>query len=384
MRSVTETQSTWLARARALHRRAIVIDTHVDTTQHLLRQHWNIAERHVDGHVDIPRLREGGIDAVFFAVYASGPLPRGQGAAAARRQIDTIHQVIERHPADLALARTSGEICRAKSAGRIAVLLAIEGGYLIEDSLEVLREFHDAGAIYMTLTHGFHTTWADSAGIHQPLEPRHRGLTDFGREVVREMNRLGMIVDVSHVSDDTFWHVLETSCAPVLATHSSCRAVSPHRRNLSDDMIRALAERGGCVQINFHAGFIDPTFPPLSPEAVAAHFAAGLPRASGLTEHVTPLAVLADHFDHALRLVGPDHVGIGSDFDGVPALPAGMEDCSCLPLLTATLLERGHSEADLTRLLGANVLRVLDDCAAVAAPPAVGIRAPDRPTGTRL
>lgn len=352
----------YLHRARRLHDPAIVIDTHCDTTQRLMQPDWDFSVRHDDGHMDIPRLREGGVSGVFLAVYASGPVEAGAGIAAARTQIECIHQTVRQNGAFLALARTADEIRRAKADGKIAVLIGIEGGHLIEDSLDVLSEFHKCGAAYLTLTHAFHTNWADSSGVHEDLQPLHGGLTDFGREVVRELNRLGMMVDVSHVSDETFWNVMETSSAPIIASHSSCRAVSLHRRNLSDEMIQAIARSGGVVQINFHAGFADPTFPAIDPQVIHEWWESDPARRRPLTDHRTPLSVLIDHFDHALKLVGPNHVGIGSDFDGVPALPAGMEDCSKMPNLTAALLQRGYSEADLSKVLGENVLRVMEQC----------------------
>ncbi len=351
-----------LAWARRLHDRALVIDTHYDTTQRLKNRDWDLGRRHDDGHVDIPRLREGGINAVFFAVFEAGPVEPGAGLAAARKQIELIQAAIQRHDGEFATARTVADIQRARLEDRIAILIAIEGGHLIEDSLDTLREYYSLGATYMTLTHAVHTSWADSAGVHGPLEPRHGGLSAFGREVIREMNRLGMMVDVSHVSDDTFWDVIEASTAPVVATHSSCRAVCPHRRNLTDDMMRAIAASGGTVQINFAAAFIDPDFPPPDPAELKEWYASGGSGPKPVIEHVTPLRLLVDHFDHALQVIGPDHVGIGSDFDGVFALPEGMEDCSKLPALTAALLARGYREDDLIKVLGGNVLRVMDAC----------------------
>jgi len=351
-----------LSLANELHRRVIVIDTHCDTTQRLGADDWDFAARHDTGHVDIPRLGEGGIGAVFLAVWAKGPLPPGDGAAAARRQIEAIQQATDRCARWISFARTADEIRAAKAGGKIAVLIGIEGGYLIENSLDILREYHRCGAAYLTLTHGFHTDWADSSGIHEPLPPRHGGLTPFGREVIAELNRLGMMVDVSHVSDAAFWDVVETSTVPIIASHSSCRAVAPHRRNLADDMMRAIAAAGGVVQINFAPAFIDSHYPDLDPEQVARWFADENANKPPLTEHLTSIDCVVDHFDHALRLIGPDHVGIGSDFDGVPALPSGLEDCSKLPHLTAALLRRGHSEADIIKVLGGNVLRVMEAC----------------------
>jgi len=352
----------FVALARDIHRRAVIIDTHCDTTQRLMADDWNIAQRHSEGHVDLPRLREGGVDAVFFAVFAGGLGGPIGPAQEARRQIRRLHDTAQRHTEEIAVSTTADDIRRAKTHGRLAMLIGIEGGHLIEDDLDILNEFHHDGATYLTLTHALHTNWADSSGVHEALAPRHGGLTDFGREVIREMNGLGMMVDVSHVSDATFWNVLETSTAPVLATHSSCRAVAPHRRNLSDEMIRALAACGGSVQINFAAAFLDPHHPPLDTVKVREWFAAGGPSSRKVTTHVTPFERLVDHVDHALQLVGPDHVGIGSDFDGVPALPEGMEDCAKLPRLTAALFQRGYGEADLAKVLGGNVLRIMEAC----------------------
>ena len=361
---VTKTDA--LKQARSLHRRAIVVDTHCDTTQLLLDPNWNIAERHSEGHVDLPRLREGGIDAVFFAVFASPPLESGAGLAAARNQINVIEATVFEHEDLLTIADSTHDVRQAKIDRNIAILIGLEGGYLIEDSLDHLREFHNRGATYLTLTHGLHTTWADSSGVHEELKPLHGGLTPFGRDVVRELNRLGMIVDVSHASEDTVRDVLEVSVAPVMASHSSCKAVASHRRNLSDNAIKAIAATGGVVQINFAAAFVDPGFPEVRPEQLKKWRESRDPKRRPFIDHVTPLSVLADHFEHALQLVGPNHVGIGSDFDGVFAVPHGMEDCSKLPYLTAELLQRGYSEDDLTKVLGANVLRVMDACTEVA------------------
>jgi membrane dipeptidase len=209
-----------LEAARALHRRALVMDSHCDTTQRLVEPDWDFAERHDIWHVDLPRLREGGVGALILAVYAGQTPDASAAVALARTQLDCIHQTVRRHGDSLALARSADDVLRARRDGRIAVLIGIEGGHLIADSIEVLREFHERGAVYMTLTHAFHTTWADSSGVHEALAPLHGGLTEFGREVVREMNRLGMMVDVSHSSDETFWDVLRTSTAPPIASHS--------------------------------------------------------------------------------------------------------------------------------------------------------------------
>jgi len=351
-----------VSEARALHRDALVIDTHCDTTQKLVTGRWRFDRRHRRGHVDIPRLREGGIDAAFFAVFAPASTAKGHNAAAARAQIARIRETVARHAAQVAPAASASDVRAAKAEGKIAVVIAIEGGHLIDESLDVLRAYRDAGAVYLTLTHATHTAWADSSGIHGDPGPRHRGLTSFGRDVVRELNRLGMIVDVSHVSDATLRDVLDTSTAPIIASHSSCRAVAPHRRNLSDEMIRAIAAAGGTVQINFCSVFIDPHHPQPDPHAVHRFLKTGRVPRGWTAGYVTPLEVLVDHFAHALQLVGPQHVGIGSDFDGVFTLPDGMQDCSMLPNLTAALMARGFGAADLKMILGENVLRVMDAC----------------------
>ena len=359
---MNSTENEHLARARQLHQRAIVIDTHCDTTMQLMRDDWDISAHHDQGHVDISKMREGGVDAMFFAVWAPGPIEPGTGVAAARAQIARIGETVQRHRDDLVAARTADDIRNAHASGRIALVIAIEGGYLIEDSLDVLREYAAAGAAYLTLTHAFHTTWADSSGVHERLGPLHGGLTDFGRDVVRELNRLGVMVDVSHVSDNTFRDVVETASAPIIASHSSCRAVHDHCRNLSDDMMRTVAASGGVVQINFASMFLDPDHPPVARDLMRQWWDQGGGATNQLTEYVTPLSVLVDHFDHALQLIGPEHVGIGSDFDGVPLVPGQMEDCSKLPNLTAELLARGYSEHDLELVLGQNVLRVMQAC----------------------
>jgi len=355
-----------LEQARALHARAVALDTHVDTVHHLLDPNWDFAARHEFGHLDLARLREGGITGAFFAAWTPPTTQPGEASAAARAQLDALDAACVRYADQVAPARTAAEVRAAHAQGKFAVISAIEGGHLIEDSLEILREYHQRGAAYLTLTHSLHTEWADSSGVHQTLAPRHGGLTDFGREVIAELNRLGMMVDVSHVSIDTCRDVLEVTRAPVIASHSGCHAVTPHRRNLSDDLIKAIAADGGVVQINFGADFLDTAPLPTTPEERQRawdepRFALELQEAC-----TTPLSNLVDHVDHALQLVGPRHVGFGSDFDGVPTLPAGMEDCSKLPHLTAALLERGYSEEDLTHVLGENVLRVMDACQAVA------------------
>jgi membrane dipeptidase len=338
--------------------------------------------------MDLPRMREGGLDVEFLSIYmgkVEGP-GTGPGTAVHRaiRRIDAAWEMTRRHADQTEMALAAADVRPIVGSGKIAFLLGMEGGHMIEDDLAALRTFHRLGVRYLTLTHTFHTNWADSAGSGDPLEPRHRGLTDFGKQVVREMNRLGMMVDVSHVSEATFRDALDAGVAPPIASHSSCRALHDHPRNLTDDQLRALARKGGVVQINFYSAFVDPAYRKaadarrqrLAPEIEALRKRHGadtdafgearreLFRRYPLPK--TPLAVLIDHLDHAIRVAGPDHVGLGADWDGVDALPEGMEDCSGLPAITVELLRRGHSEETVRRVLGENTLRVLEECEKVA------------------
>lgn len=371
--------------ALRLHRAAIVIDGHSDTTPRFRDPDWRFGERQKSGHMDLPRIREGGLDAQFWSIY----LGRRQGDGLAIREalelIDGVHEMIGRHGDRVALARSAAEIRRVVGEGKLASLMGLEGGHIIEGNLSALRSFYRLGVRYMTLTHSFHTGWADSSGIREVPPPLHHGLTQFGKEVVREMNRLGMIVDVSHVSDETFWDVLRASRAPLIASHSSCRAIADHPRNLSDDMLGALAANGGVVMINFYPGYIDAETQRRTVEhrrrlkpaldAISEKFRddpSGRRRAyRELGERQpwpsTSLAVLLDHFDHALRVAGPDHVGLGADWDGVASMPEGMEDVSKLPALTFGLLERGHASDTVVKVLGGNLLRVLAKVERVAA-----------------
>jgi membrane dipeptidase len=360
-----------------LHESAIVIDGHSDVTPWLEDPEWSFLERHADGHEDLPRMREGGLDAQFFSIYLGRTEGRGRAIREAITRIDAVHELVRRHPDELALATTAADVRRIAAGGRIACLLGVEGGHIIEDSLAALRTFHRLGVRYLTLTHSFHTSWADSSGTQETLAPLHGGLTPFGEEVVRESNRLGVLVDVSHVSDATFWHALRVTRAPVIASHSSVRAVADHPRNLSDDMLRALADNGGVVMINFYSGYLDAALV----EPLRELFSTLAPRLAALREHhaddpvalhrgfrellrgveipATRLDVLLDHFDHALAVAGPDHVGIGADWDGVASMPRDLEDVSKLPALTRGLLGRGHPPEVVRKVLGENLLRVL-------------------------
>ncbi len=347
-------------RADRLHREAIVVDTHNDITSPIVDAGFDMGARDSSGktQTDIPRMKEGGLDAEFFSIYVASSYAKDGGAARrALQMIDGVYEQIRRHPESLELALTVSDIRRLHKTGRIAALMGIEGGHAIEDSLPALRMFHRLGIRYMTLTHTNTNNWADSAGgISVKGERRHEGLSDFGREVVREMNRLGMMIDISHVSDETFNDCIETSRAPLIASHSSCRALTNVPRNMSDEMLRALAKNGGVVMINFYNGFINTEYagPGMPPPAKAA-------------EQAT-FEMLLQHFEHAIRVAGIDHVGIGSDFDGVDGLlPPGMEDVTKLPAITYELLKRGYSEADVKKVLGENLLRVMGRVESVAA-----------------
>lgn len=370
---------------RELHDAAIVVDTHSDTTPRFEDPEWNFLERHdsTDGHMDLPRMREGGLDVQFWSIYMGPREGEGQAIREAIQRIDAVHRLVERHPDELALATRVQDIREQVAAGRVSNLMGIEGGHIIENDLAALRVFHRLGVRYMTLTHSFHTDWADSSGTSEDLEPRHHGLSEFGEEVVLEMNRLGMMVDISHVSDETFWDVLAVSKAPVIASHSSTRAVADHRRNMRDEMLRALADHGGVIMINFFPGYIDERFIEQGAaynaewgdrlaELSRLHADDPKARAMAYRQHFmahplpeTSLDVLLDHFDHAIAVAGPDHVGIGADWDGVPSMPVGMEDVTDLPDLTRGLLERGHSPETIRKVLGENILRVMAEVEAV-------------------
>jgi membrane dipeptidase len=347
------------ARADKLHQQAIVIDTHNDVTSPITDEGFDLGTRDTSGktQTDIPRMKEGGLDAEFFAIYVAAKYAKEGGAARrALDMIDGVYEQVRRHPESLEMAHTVADIRRIQGSGKIAALMGIEGGHAIEDSLSALRQFYKLGIRYMTLTHTNTNNWADSAGgISNPPEKRFGGLSDFGKEVVREMNRLGMMVDISHVADDTFDDCIEVSEAPLIASHSSCRALTNVPRNLTDDMLKALAKKGGVIMINFYNGFINTEYAkPGNP-------------VPALPAKTATLDMLIAHFEHAIKVAGIDHVGIGSDFDGVDGmLPPGMEDVSKLPRITYELLKRGYSEADIKKLLGENLLRTMAEVEQVA------------------
>ncbi len=363
------------ARVDRLLRQAVVLDLHCDTTQLIVDEGYDLAKPHDYAQVDLPRMRKGGVTGVFFSIYTPARLNPVQAMRRALLQIDTVRQETRRLAQDLVLATTAAQVLEAKKQGKIAALLGVEGGHMIDSNLSILRTYYELGVRYMTLTHSANTPWADSSGD----QPQHNGLTAFGRQVVREMNRLGMMVDISHVSDKTFYDVLETSTAPLIASHSSCRVYCRHPRNMTDDMLRTLAQKGGVVHINYYSGFLDDDFKnryeALQEEnrreqQIDTDLATQPRRRSEEQRRLNalrlaklgrpPLSRLLDHFEHAAQVAGVDHVGLGSDFDGVSdLLPEGLEDISKIPNLVRGLMERGFSDEDIVKILGGNTLRVL-------------------------
>lgn len=365
-------------KAKKLHFSSMVIDTHDDTTQRFLDGKFDISERHTDGNIDIPRMRDGGLNAIFFSIWTPSKTVGPTAVKQALDQIDAVREQVRRHPKDLVLAATAAEIREAHKQNKIAALLGLEGGHMIDNDLAVLRSFAALGVRYMTLTHMGNTEWADSSTD----QAAHNGLTDFGKDVIREMNRLGVIVDISHVSDKTFYDVLATSKSPVFASHSSCRAICNAARNMTDDMLRDLAKNGGVIQINYHVGFLSQEFRDFeknNPEA-EKEINAEVKKRCGDNEACTLVTgdqvvrdmmqagklpkvdytAIIDHIDHAVKIAGVDHVGLGSDFDGA-VMPMGMQDVTHLPQITDALLQKGYSESDIRKILGENTLRLMSE-----------------------
>lgn len=366
------------SQAARVHEQAIVVDTHADTTQRLVFDpKFDLGERHSDGNIDIPRMKEGGLDALFFSIWVPSDVVGPPALKRAYDQIDAVREAVRTHPNDLALASTAADVRRAAGEQKIAALMGVEGGHMIDDDLRQLRNFAALGARYMTLTHFKNNNWADSSTD----KPAHNGLTPFGKDVVREMNRLGMMVDISHVADKTFYDVLGLTTAPVIASHSSCRALTNHPRNMTDEMLRALARNGGVVMINYHAAFISEEFRVASEKRsgdVVTSMSALSKKCGGNEacttregERIDHEAMMngslpkvsweriIDHIDHAVKIAGADHVGLGSDFDGA-TMPLGLEDASKLPKITDALLKKGYSEQDVEKILGGNILRVME------------------------
>jgi membrane dipeptidase len=358
------------ARARKLTAEAIGIDSHIDTVQRILVMDEDLGKRWDVGHVDIPRLHAGGTHAPFFALWVPVYFP---GAEAVRRTLDlrdAMQTLFDAHRDRIEMATTAADIERIVKARKIAAFLTVEGGHTIADDLRVLRMYYQLGIRSMTLTHSRNNSWADSSTD----KPVHNGLTDFGKEVVREMNRLGMVVDVSHVADKTFYDALEVTTKPVMLTHSSMRAISDVPRNVTDEMLWALAKNGGVVGITFGEGFvnakdvealraaieIETTAPVMTGRTLDDYAAQDVRKLFGTrVEVAATVEDVADHIDHAVKVAGIDHVGIGSDFDGVSGPPNGLDDVSKMPALIEVLMKRGYSDRNLKKILGGNTLRVI-------------------------
>jgi membrane dipeptidase len=376
-----------LSSASAIHQSAIVIDTHADTPGRFVDDSFDPATDSGKAHWDFTKARAGNLGAEFFSIWVDPAKYKDHATRRALDMIDSVHEAASKHPRELVMAYSVKDIKAARSGPhkRIAALIGVEGGHAIEGDIRVLRDFYRLGARYMTLT------WANSNELGQSSgdlkmgdngKPKDPGLTDFGRDVVREMNRLGMMVDISHVSDRSFYNALVISRAPVIASHSSSRAITNHARNMTDDMLIALARNGGVAQVNFNCGFIsdeynekakafEQTYPtelkraqelwlaPKTPESQAE-----LDKLMTMKESAVPrppLSALIDHFDHMIKVAGVDHVGIGSDFDGVECLPQEIDGVQDLPKITAELHKRGYSAEDLHKILGGNLLRVFGE-----------------------
>ncbi len=371
------------ARARAIHDSAIVVDTHADTPQYFLDAGYDIGSTEPSDfeHISLDKARRGNLGAEFFSIWVDPDTNQGHFARHTFDLIDSVYEQAARHPDRMMMAFSVADIERAHKERKLAALMGIEGGHSIENDMHLLRDYYRLGVRYMTLSWSNTNEWADSSGdINDSKVQHHNGLTDFGKQVVLEMNRLGMMVDISHVADKTFWDTIATTKAPVIASHSSARALTNAPRNMTDDMLRAVARNGGVVQVNFFSGFVDQKYH----DAMAAQdkeqsaaiqkyldsFKAQGKQASFVdvdrlerewTAKIPrpPLKSLIDHIDHIAKVAGVDHVGLGSDFDGVSgATPLGIDSAADLPRIAQALLDRGYSADDIRKILGGNILRV--------------------------
>jgi membrane dipeptidase len=369
-------------RALRLHRGAPVFDGHNDFPWELRQQgassfdKFDISKSVTNFQTDIPRLRRGGVGAQFFVAYVpSHTMKTGGAVRQTLEQIDLIHRMVQRYPDTFAMASTADDVVRIRKSGKIACLIGIEGGHSIENSLAALRMYYSLGVRYLTLTHADNVGWADAATD----APQCNGLTDFGREVVAEMNRLGMLVDISHVSAATMHAALDVSKAPIIASHSSAYALAPHPRNVPDDVLRRIQKNGGVVMVNFYSGFVVPESAKMMANMfdvsreMRVKFPANEDYEKAMKqwhkEHPMPSGTVQDlvnHIDHIVKIAGIDHVGLGSDYDGVSQVPAQLEDVSCYPFITQELLNRGYLEKDIKKVLGENILRVLREAEKVA------------------
>ena len=378
-------------KALEIQKSATVVDTHADTPQRFLDENYDIGSTDPKdtGHISLDKAKAGNLGAEFFSIWVEPETNQGHYARHTLDLIDSVYEQAARHPDRMMMAFSVEDIERAHREHKLAALLGIEGGHSIENDIRLLRDFYRLGVRYMTLSWSNTNEFADSSGdINDPKTAHHNGLTDGGKEIVTEMNRLGMLVDISHVADKTFYDVMAVSKAPVIASHSSARALTNHPRNMTDDMLRAIAKNGGVVQINFFNAFIDEGYRKASEAQAkdrndAVRASAERLKASGKTltyldnDRIErewaakiprpPLSALIDHIDHVAKVAGIDHVGLGSDFDGVSgAMPQGIDSAADLPKITQALLDRGYSAADIRKILGGNVLRVFREAERVS------------------
>jgi membrane dipeptidase len=379
------------AKARQIHESALIVDSHADTPQRFLDENFDIGSTDPKdhGHISLDKAKVGNLGAEFFSIWVEPETNQGHFARHTLDLIDSVYEQAARHPDRMMMAFSVDDIERAHKQKKLAALMGIEGGHSIENDIRVLRDFYRLGVRYMTLSWSNTNEWADSSGdINNPKIEHHNGLSDFGKQVVLEMNRLGMLVDISHVADKTFYDTIAVAKAPVIASHSSARALTNHPRNMTDDMLRAVAKNGGVVQVNFYNAFIDEdyrkaaeaqakdrdaavkaygdqmkaagkTVTYLDNDRIEREWAARIPR--------PPFKSLMDHIDHIAKVAGVDHVGLGSDFDGVSgATPQGIDSAADLPKITQALLDRGYSADDIRKILGGNVLRVFREAERVS------------------
>lgn len=367
--------------AHEIHHRAIALDLHADTVQRLIDEDFDISQRAPDGHLDVPRMREGGLDAQFFSIWVE-PEHFGTGGPTAvdraDKQIAAIRALPEKYPETWVLATTAQDVRDAAAQGKLAALMGLEGGYALDENAANVQKYYDLGVRYLSPAWSVSVSWAGSSN---DADGQTRGLNALGVEVIGEMNRLGMMIDVSHVSDPTFWDIMDVTTQPVIASHSNARALAQHQRNLTDDMIRAIADGGGVVCVVFYPSFLDDDWAqakvavdveiaPLLSAALAQcdgtplgkYMATEPLRMAEYVRRIPPLTVgrVVDHIDHIARLTGVEHIGIGSDFDGIPATPSDLTSVADLPNLTTELLRRGYTAHQIEGILGGNVLRVLE------------------------
>jgi membrane dipeptidase len=392
MAQSTNTSDTLIsAKARAIHDSALIVDTHADTPQRFLDENFDLGSTDPNdvGHISLDKAKRGNLGAEFFSIWVDPETNQGHFAQHTFDLIDSVYEQAAHHPDRMMMAFSVADIERAHKEHKLAALMGIEGGHSIENDMHLLRDYYRLGVRYMTLSWSNTNEWADSSGdINDSKIQHHNGLTDFGKQVVLEMNRLGMMVDISHVADKTFWDAIETTKAPVIASHSSARALTNAPRNMTDDMLRAVAKNGGVVQVNFFSGFLDEDYRKAAAaqskdQAAAIQKYIDSLRAEGKPVNYIevnrldrewmakiprpPFRVLIDHIDHIAKVAGIDHVGLGSDFDGVSgATPQGMDSAADLPKITQGLLDRGYSADDIKKILGGNILRVFRQVEAVS------------------